>query len=388
MGQAERLILEALRGLSSPVREVSYLTGSTLVAQYLRRALAAGEPEHAARALAYEGVWRTIRAPGSDQSALFERSHTLAETTGHPALIAEVELSRGLACLASNQFSVAPAHLAVAHELLHTRCPTEPWLLTAARAYLGAAWFYSGDFGALARSMDPWLDEARARDDRHALAALCGFGRASVRHLIADQPAQAAEELASAMAAWPEEPFSTVHFGVAITSANILGYARGGALLESLDRQQPRWERAFLMRTPACRFSIGTLRAWALTLSLGDRSAPELRDVLARLRVELLALRGSPNHGVSGVVTLYLGLVRLLEGHTEEARRAFAQAAADLAHAGHYYAPGARYLEGALEGGAGGRQKQRALLETIAAEGWADPLLGLSFRAPGVHLVS
>jgi len=58
-----------------------------------------------------------------------------------------------------------------AHDLLQAHCPGEPWLLTASRMYLGSAWFYSGNFREIKRHTGAWIDEARAREDRYAIAA-------------------------------------------------------------------------------------------------------------------------------------------------------------------------------------------------------------------------
>ncbi|HEX6245791.1 MAG TPA: AAA family ATPase, partial [Polyangiales bacterium] len=137
---AQRLVLEALYGLSSPVRAASFLPGSVLVVQYLRRALSAGDPSHAARALAYEGMWRALANAGAKDEALFDRSRELADSSGDVAVVAEVELTRGLVRLARCQFAAAAEMLSYAHELLHSRCPGQPWLLTAARMYQGNAW--------------------------------------------------------------------------------------------------------------------------------------------------------------------------------------------------------------------------------------------------------
>ena len=49
---------------------------------------------HAARALSYEALWRSINRAQDPQDALFDKSRTLAEATGDPALLAEVDLTR------------------------------------------------------------------------------------------------------------------------------------------------------------------------------------------------------------------------------------------------------------------------------------------------------
>ena len=385
---AERLALEALRGLSSPVRDLSYLQGSTLVAQYLRRALVAGDPNHAARALAYEALWRVLDRPRVGQAQLLERSRELADRSGDPALIAEVENVRGLACVAGGQFKLATPHLSRAHEFLLTRCPGEPWLLTNVRMYLGAGWHYSGDMVSIGRHMGDWIEEARARDDRYAQAALCGFGRGSLRHLLQDQPTAGLEELAAAFAPWPDEPFSTLHYGACLAQGGLLAYRGGEALLAWMEREQPRWRTAYLMRTPACQLSIATFNGWALTLAAAERSGSARDELLVALRRECAILQKSSAMGAPAVANYFLGVLEAAARRTERALVHLSKASEQLAAMGHHLAPSADYVIGMVEGGDEGRRKREVLHAIVRAEGWADQQRGIRFRTPGLPLLT
>ena len=75
---------------------------------------------------AYEGLWRAVNSPIAVEGTLFEQSRELADSVGEPTLIAEVEVMRGLAHLASCDFARGASHLTFAHELISRAAPDSP----------------------------------------------------------------------------------------------------------------------------------------------------------------------------------------------------------------------------------------------------------------------
>jgi hypothetical protein len=106
-----------------------------------------------------------------------------------------------------------------ANDLLVSQCPGQPWLLTSTRMYLGSLWQYGCAYHELRQQARGWLEEARARDDRYAMAALSGFGAASVPLALAGDHDAALEEIERAVKPWPEEPLAIVHMGAFNTSS-------------------------------------------------------------------------------------------------------------------------------------------------------------------------
>ena len=388
LSEQERLQLETLHGLSAPVRALEYLPGSALIAQYLRRALAAGEPLHAARALAFEAVYRSVATPLGAHDALFDRSRALADAERAPALSAEIELLQGVACLARGQFGSAPGFLSAAETLLQTRCPGEPWLLTSARMYLGSSWAFTGSFAELARHGASWLAEARERDDRYASAALSGFGCASLRHLLADEPERAHAELVADMAPWPREPFTTNQFGAFFATAHVLLYASNGNLLRWADAERVTRDRAYVMHTPLCQLADQTVTMLGIFEALRDARGDRRSALLARADDELKRLAKNPARVAAGFGTLARGVLEAVRGNPERARACFRSALAPLEEGGSSWTLGALYLDGLLEGGDGGRQKREPLLALVRAQGFKDPTRALRLRVPGLGLVS
>lgn len=381
----ERLVLETLHGLSGPVRNAAYLPGSLLVMQYLRRALHAGDPAHAARALAYEALWRAVNSPIAIKGTLFEQSRELADSVGEPTLIAEVEVMRGLAHVASCDFARGSFHLTFAHELIQSRCPGQPWLLTAARTYLGQAYMNLGEYRTMASSADAWLSEARAKQDRYAFASLTGFGGCSFRYLLRGEPDAAIAEIQEAMAPWPERSYTTSHFGADLmVRAFALGYKGDSLLLEWMNGSEPRWRDAFLLKTPTCRAT--RLFAYALGLLFAYQSEPAQHSLLERARLTARQLAKVRTAIAPGMVELCWSSIRAIERRDDEAL-AHARAAQQLL-AGSRFAMSGKYLEGTIEGGESGKQKRDEVRAFMKAQGAHDPDRIICTVVPGLSLLA
>jgi eukaryotic-like serine/threonine-protein kinase len=382
----ERLVLDALHGLSSPVRATAYLPGTALVTQYLRRALNAGDPIHSARALAYEALLRSISSATGRQDALFEQSRSLAEATSEPALMAEVDLMRGLSCVMQHRMKSAPTYLSRAHEMLQAHCPGEPGLINASRMYLGMAWFHSGEFQQLRKHMDDWLEDARARDDRYAMAALCGFGAGSFRHLLDDAPERGLSELDAAMARWPKQPFTTNHLGAFLTRGYILSCAQDhAALARLLASEHEELEHAYLMQTPTPRVALLWLRAMVRLRSIERPNAPGVKDVLREVRAYNRSIQRIAGPYANVTYLAVQGWTSYLEGDPDGALRTLLSAEQAATLASHYALPSIRYAVGFLEGGASGGRKCQEVIAGIEADGFRDFRRGLSIYIP-VHL--
>jgi hypothetical protein len=364
------------------VRAISLLPGSALVVQYLRRALDTGHPVHAARALAYEAFWRVLKAPNRSHDALFEQSRALAEATSEPALIAEVELMRGFGCLSQYRFRAAPLHLWRAHDLLLSQCPGEPWLLTATRMQLGTAWMYGGNFQEILRYGDASIDEARARDDRYAVAAIAGLGAASVRHAMRGDLELALAEVEQAMAPWPNEPFATNHFGAFISTVYTLSCEPGPRLLQYIDGR-PELEHASLMRTPTMRFSFLVARLRGLLLAIDSPCGAETAALVLRANKDLRALARIPGTTPKVFALAFQAFLHHVEGNRETALACLAQSAELGQGIEHGLVDGIRYAAGLLEGGESGRATCEGLRARVRAEGWSTWQHGVSVRLPG-----
>jgi hypothetical protein len=380
-------VLDALNELSQPVASVMFLQGAALSVRHVRRALAAGDPAHAARALAYEGILRATRKPKNDHSALFARARELAHSTNDPAVLASVEVRTGIAWLACDDYAAARDALLRGHELVSLQCPGQPWLLTTARMQLGAVWYVLAEHATLAAHSETWIADARQREDLYAYAAITTYGFGFLRHLMRDDPVTAQAELAEAMSPWPDEPFATHHFGAIIATICALSYQGGDLGLRWFEKNEARFKRAAILRNPVLAQTLCNLRVTA-SLAAMDRSdsarTVELTASVAR-QVRMLQKISSPLSG--HFAALWSSVLCALRGDTRDALSHAQRARQALGSLHKTYGIAALYLEGWLETGALGSEKQARAIEALREQGWRAPERALAMLLPVFHLL-
>lgn len=387
LASAERLVLDALNELSQPVTSVTFLKGSALSVQHLRRALDAGEPAHAARALAYEGLLRSTKRPRDDHSALFARARELALASGDPAVRASVEVRHGMAHLTRDDYEAARDALLRGHEIVSLHCPGQPWLLATARMQLGVTWYVLEEYDTLAAHAEAWVADAKRREDLYGYAVLAGYGFGFIRHLMRDDPAAARAELAEAMAPWPETPFSTNHFGAILATQLVMHYEGGDAALRWFDQHQARLQGAAILKNPIFKLTITNLQMVACLAALcGDRE----RDAaaLARAEQQLRSVRKLPRSPLNDAFcTLWSSALHALRGDRERALLEARHARDGLCRHYRPYGTLASYWEGWLEGGQAGQLRCERALAAVRARGWARPERALARLLPILRLV-
>jgi eukaryotic-like serine/threonine-protein kinase len=383
----KRLLLEALTELAQPVTSVMFLQGAALSAEHVRRALEAGDPAHAARALAYEATLRTARNPSVDQTALFERARELAESTGDSAVIAHVLVRRGTACMGRSDFLGSRDWLLAGHELISTQCPDQPWLLATARMNLGSAWHYLGEHRSLAAHAETWVLDAKQRGDSHAYAALSGYGYGSERHLMRGAPAAALDELAEAMAPWPSEPITLNQIGALFGTLDALLYQGGDASWSYLERSRARFQNSALAKSRPLKLALASFSANAAFSAMqgppshGDKLAQHVVDQIRTLR----RLSTPLSVACADLLAAALSAVR---GNWERARLEVRAARTVFESLHHTWRTSALHLEGWLEGGTAGRAKCEEALAEMRAQGWADPQRAVALKLPILHLLA
>ncbi len=382
----DRLVLDALNELSQPVASVMFLRGAALSVHYVRRALAAGEPAHAARALAYEGILRSTRKPQNDHSALFARARELAHSVSDPAVLASVEVRSGIACLARDDYAAARDALLRGHELISLQCPGQPWLLTTARMQLGCAWYVLAEHATLAAHSESWIADARQREDLYGYATVTSYGFGFLRHLMRDDPATAQAELAEAMAPWPDEPFATHHFGTIIASIYTLSYQGGDAGFCWLERNEARFERAAILSSPVFKQTLYNLRATACLAAMAGADAArsaQLATLVGR-HVRMLRKISSPLSGP--FAELWSSALYALRGDATEAFRRAQRARHGLSAVHKAYSIAALFWEGRLEGGQAGAAKEEQAIGILRGQGWHKPERAVEMLVPAVRV--
>jgi len=386
----DRLVLDTLLALSAPVSWVDLLPGASLNTLHLRRALAAGDSAHVARALDQQATLRAMQHPNQPEVylPLLARGRELAFASGSAELRAFHLFQEATAAQFAGRPADAVALLVEAQGLVQSECPGEAWLLTNIRMNLGAAWSSTGAYHVAARETRTWLHTAREHGDRFAVAALTGLGMGAFYALMQEPVESARAMLVDAMAPWPAEPFALAHLGELVTRMEIELYQGGSSAREWLAAFEARQRGAFVLKAPVFRTLLINYRARAALAAL-ERASAEQREILTReAQVSHRKMsRSKEPFGRLGAMSIGAQLA-ILEGESDRARELAATAACSAEQMGIPSAAwGLRYLEGRLEGGEAGKQKRETALSFFGDQGWKDPWSVIAMALPALRLL-
>jgi serine/threonine protein kinase len=378
----ERLLLEALPELDEPLQWVSFLGGSAMTMNYLRRALRHGDPRHIARGLAAEGLLRAS-SWRDDWVECFQRSRELMKVVDEPEVAAYINYMHGVSHLTWFNFNEASQYLEIAHKLAEEHCQGQRWLLTRIRANLGTVWWWTRRHRLFYTQMQAWLDEARAQSDNFAVMAMCSLGCGSLRFLMDDQPEKALSELEAAMKPWPKEPFSWGQWGAMsdIFSAHL--YLGGRTGYDWYHQQKKFLLRQVIIKAdfskPILLIHQALHALHAIETPTAESTKPLIRECSAL--AERVAKHRSPWFRASAQEAL-----ALVSGLSGDRALALDHAQRAQAEYGKMLDPDpwkrAEYLRARLEGGSQGTLRAQAVLDEYAREGWQNPERALSMYLP------
>jgi tetratricopeptide (TPR) repeat protein len=314
----------------------------------------------------------------------FEATRAAVMALNDPALIVHHLSLEGSASISAWDWARGAALLSEAEVLLRERCPDDPWSRTLVRYHLGAAWYHLGDAARLAEHAELWLREARERQDHFGVALLAGMGMGSVRHLMRGDPDAALDELDTALARIPAEPFSFPHFGHMLGVQLALTMKGGSAALEWLAAQQRRLDQAFLLRTRMGRDSRQFFTVHAKLRAYDTMDSAERREALNQSR--RAAAQRIQARAVYPRALGHLAMAQLdaLQGQHERALYHAREAEQLYVQIRYVGASPASYLLGLLEGRQSGRERCEAVLRSWAAQGWRDPRRALCLAIPAL----
>lgn len=388
-GYRERTQLDALVSLSLPIAWLDADHGARLGAQHLRLAETLGEPAHLARALAEEAYAHAFEQPHrASVDQLLERARTLCNGSQDPELDVRVSYREG--SIAAMRWDVPRAlgRLEHAHRVARECCPEQPWLLTNIRLALGPLWFVTGEHNKLAQAMTQWLDEARDRNDRFAICLLEQVGAGHLRYLMADDPDRAHAALADAVAPWPQEPYSRVHFGHSIASAHNELYRGGAHALRWFEREQPRLAHGALISTTFCKAHVLTWHAQACIAACREQTPAESERLRTRAQDLAEQLAGLESRLSDLHSTLIRAQLVALQGDTATALPQLDAALQEAGQAGCQPIEHAlRYLRGVIEGGNAGSERRTRAVGFFAAQGWKAPHRAVRMLCPALELL-
>ncbi len=376
---------EVCHGLALGFGHVDFLRAAALHARAARLALASGDPDAGARALALEACFQATRRGGSDKTErLLARAVGLVGDGGRNDVAPYLAMARGFAAHFAGDYHRAVPEFDEAAELFLADDATRTWEATTAHqiALWGLGW--QGLWGEVARRLDRLRPAAVARGDVlartyfHIGLVVCG-------DLARDRSDIARGGLEEAMARWQElvpapadvHSVQTPYLHALIGEATIDLYeGLAPDALHRLDRAWRRLERSRRLGVQQLAATLGELRVRAaIGVSAWD---PDRRGTAKRL------LRALPRvEWLAGPAALARAALQAAEADADGAKQSLEQArAACERHRLPLRALAARARWGALVGGDEGKTVRVRAMQDIRQLGIHDPHAALSAVAP------
>lgn len=379
----ELLRVDACRsaGILSFVRP---LHGTALQARFLRRALAAGEPERIALGLGMEAVIRGSEGRWAESAALRERAWRLARRSASPHTRAFQHFAEGYAAYLAGEWQRCVDAATEADRMFTEQCRGSMWELNTMRFFWGNALVHLGCYRELRRRLRGWLADAEDRDDRYARAAFRLIGTRSLC-LAEDDPARGLEDVRVALGEWNLPDLGVHRFLGEVARTQILLYQdRREESWATMQRLLAEFRASSLSRVQLCRIHAHHHGA-ATELAMAAGEAPaRRRHYLQRAARHQRRLEAE---GVAWARALagHIGAQQLLlEGRAPESRAALAEAVMRLNACGmRFYAEAAAYRLARLCAGTPGSPSLEQATANMAAQGVRVPDKLVRALAPG-----
>ncbi|MEO8183411.1 MAG: protein kinase [Deltaproteobacteria bacterium] len=365
----ELLRVDACRsaGILSFVRP---LHGSALQAQFLLRALAAGEPERIALGMGMEAVVRGSEGRWDESAALRQRGWALARRSASPHALAFQHFAEGYAAYLAGQWQHCVDAATQADRMFTQQCRGSRWELNTMRFFWGNALVHLGCYRELRRRLRGWLTDAENRDDRYARAAFRLIGTRSLR-LAEDDPAQGLEDIRVALGEWSLPDLGVHRFLAEVAQTQILLYQdRREQAWSTMQRLLGEFQSSSLSRVQLCRIHAHHHAAATELAMAGVESLASSRRHLQRAARHQRRLEAEGVAWARALAQHVAAARLLLEGRAGEAAAAFEQAIVQLNACGmRFYEESAAYRLAQLRGGNAASPLLQQATVTMAAQG-------------------
>jgi hypothetical protein len=217
---------------------VDTLRGAVFQTQHTLMALRVGDPFRAARALASEAAYRSIRGRKTqvDVNRLLDRARQLAVESGQPYAAAACLLAEGIAAAEWGESRRALALCDDATRALRP-CPGTEWERITAHIFALVSLYCLGEWAENRSRGLRLADEAAQREDLYAKTTLSLFAYA---RLLADDHADQADfEQRERVSKWQNPTFDVQHFFLAYGQCEIDLYS--GRASTARNRVEQLW---------------------------------------------------------------------------------------------------------------------------------------------------
>ncbi|HVE83194.1 MAG TPA: hypothetical protein VND93_10125, partial [Myxococcales bacterium] len=335
-----------------------------------RLALDAGEERRIGRGMAVEGFNVATAGGAASRKAsldLIARARTIAEALGDPYLRALCTAMRGMALYLTGDFAEGAKLIAegewMQRELVQRSDATAAKEFATARLLRLQALRLHGDLQEMERSTLEYVKDAVARGD---LFAEVSFIRAAAfRHLAADAPDKALEDLDAKVWPGPRGAFHNQHWYSLRLRAEVALYGAEPTARAFLADEFQAFRRSALPNLQVARVEAEWLwaRLWMLEALVPHSRAAALREVRKAVR----ALESEKVAYATGLALLLRACHDSANGDKASAGRYLAQARDALRTSMGLCAAVAEYRLGMMSGG-GQREQAEARLKALGVE--------------------
>lgn len=372
VSERSRAELEALQRLVVPTGWADLLRSAELGSRHARLALRTRDPTHLAYALFAEASFRAMQsADPMGNPGAFDQATAWRARVGTPELEAFEALNRGSAAVFAGNQREAEAHLTAAERMYRLNCPGAQWELANVRGALLMSWYARGRFRHHAENAQTWIEEASLRGDKFAQATYAVAGVGCNRHLMADAPDRALDELSTMMAPWRTKTVGIQQFMEGIAGGWVLGYEGGASADAYWAARWPALEGSFLFRMHFMREGLYAMRTLTALAQAGMRRSDS--KPLLEAGAVLEKLRGARTAWGRGTCAFFGAQLAWLSGNRASAAMLARDARARCEGMGMFYTRFAALLEARADRHESADQSEAELLDWLAQEGFSDP---------------
>jgi tetratricopeptide (TPR) repeat protein len=349
-------------------------------------ALRAGEPGRIGRSLAMVGG--AVLAPlggamGAWGERLIEQASGIAAEMDDPYLSAAVAVSAGQVAVLRGNWREAVERSREGLRILRERCRGVDWEKNTGHMAELRGLEELGEMGEVFQRANELLLEAESLGDRYgAVVAALHIATSGV---AVDRPAEAREQIRSALERWSREGFLLQHLYAARAAVYADLYeGRAGDAWRRVRATWPEIERAFLLRTPITRIDSRLLRGRA-ALAAVARGEGDARELLRICQGEARRLAGEGRPDTEAHASALRAGVAFVRGDRDRALRLLGDAVRAYGRADMALARACVLRrEGTLRGGDEGRETVARADAMMQAAGIAAPARWTEVCAPGL----
>ena len=279
--------IDTCRSVAIGLSNVYPIRGMDFATRHLLLALAAGEPQRVAGALALEAGYSSVDGTKAHKrtARLLQAALTLAERVNEPSAIALAHLSTGTAAYLEGDGARAWELFDRAEDMLRGTCTGVTWELDTLLLYKFRLLVFLGQLGTLFEQVPPALRDVIERGDIYAESGL----RSNVVWLLKlanGHPDEALEEIRLAAERWSQEGFHLNHYLHLVGRIEIALYRGDSDAWQQVEATWPRLVRSQLLRVQITRSEALHLRcrailAAAAAAGLGTAARAKMLDTVS-----------------------------------------------------------------------------------------------------------